>query len=138
MRLETIRRGRVPLGLALLLVSIWLGTGIRRAGDVDHSVVLDSPLGLLEPHKVEPGWQFVPYGLLRLSSYPTAIATYEFTVGAGDFPLVSREGIPLVVDGAAMSMRWREDPPETETTFLARTLQPPSREANMVLTVRSR
>jgi Tfp pilus assembly protein PilF len=100
MTLDTIRRRRVPIGLALILLALWLATGIRRADREGGQTVLDSPLGLIRPRPVGPGWHLAPAGLLRLSDYPIVPATFSFSSGGNKGPpLVSQEGIQVVASG---------------------------------------
>jgi Flp pilus assembly protein TadD/predicted AlkP superfamily phosphohydrolase/phosphomutase len=61
------RRGAA---LAAFGAAVWLLCGLRRAPDDGRAVVIDSPLGFLEPRLEEPGWHLAPPGLLRVSRYP--------------------------------------------------------------------
>ncbi|MGH9750834.1 MAG: tetratricopeptide repeat protein [Candidatus Polarisedimenticolia bacterium] len=98
----------MPIGIALLLFAVWLLTGLRHLAPGGELAVLDSPLRILAPRAVAPGWHLVPPGLLRLSLYPAAPAAFPFEVGAGDGSrLVSREGIEVVARGTLL---WRVDP----------------------------
>jgi tetratricopeptide (TPR) repeat protein len=126
MRLDALRRRRVPIGAGLLLLALWLGSGMRRVDPGDQGAVLDSPIGLLRPRPVAPGWHLAPPGLARLTLYPVTSATFTFQAGGpegaatgsaartpgilrlgGDAPLVTREGIEVV---AAGTIHYRVDP----------------------------
>src|SRR5438876_5907242 len=106
MSLKTLERRRVPIGLGLLLVAVWLALGIRRTVPESGAAVLDSPVHVLAPRTVAPGWHLVPPGLLRISIYPIASATFAFSVGGDEVPLVSHEGTELVASG---TIRYRID-----------------------------
>jgi tetratricopeptide (TPR) repeat protein len=121
MRLDTLRRRRVPIGAALLLVAVWLATGLRRIEPGDRAAVLDSPLGILRPRPVGSGWHLAPPGLARVTLYPVTSATFAFHTGgpgeasheggpapraasathaiAGGAPLLTREGIEILASG---------------------------------------
>jgi tetratricopeptide (TPR) repeat protein len=100
MILETLSRRRRPIGLGILLGSLWLAFGIRQADPGLGIAVLDSPLGILAPRTLSPGWHLAPPGLLRISTYPVQSATFSFGLGERDEPsLLSREGIAVVARG---------------------------------------
>jgi len=108
MNLETIRRRRVPLGLGLLLVAIWVLLGLIRTDAGRWLAVLDSPVGLLKPRLLEPGWHLAPPGLLRISLYPSEPVTLTFRAGDQKrSALVTREGVEVSADG---TIRYRVDP----------------------------
>ncbi len=107
MTLEVLERRRVPIGIGLLFLAAWLTLGIRATSDEMGAAVLDSPIHLIAPRLVHPGWHLAPPGLLRLSIYPVAPATYTFTMGTGEAHLVSKEGIDLLVTG---TLRYRVEP----------------------------
>jgi tetratricopeptide (TPR) repeat protein len=107
MDLDTLRRHRGAIGAVLLLLVVWLGAGVRRAGGQGVGVVLDSPLGLIAPRVVAPGWHLALPGLLRISSYPTSAVAHSFDSDRGGARLVSSEGIELVVSG---SLLYRVEP----------------------------
>jgi Tfp pilus assembly protein PilF len=107
MNLETIRRRRAPIGAGLLLLAVWIGSGIHRIDPEDGAPVLDSPLGFLSPRPLEPGWRLAPPGLLRITLYPVRSATYAFRAGSARRPLVSREGIEVAASG---TIHYRVDP----------------------------
>ena len=108
MTLDTIRRHRVPLGLGLLLVAVWVLCGITRTDPGIWLAVLDSPLGFLKPRLLEPGWHLAPPGLLRISLYPSEPVTLTFRAGEGKRgALVTREGVEVSADG---TIRYRVDP----------------------------
>jgi Tfp pilus assembly protein PilF/predicted AlkP superfamily phosphohydrolase/phosphomutase len=108
MTFETIRRHRVPLGLGLLLVAVWGLLGLTRTDAGRWLAVLDSPLGILKPRLLQPGWHLAPPGLLRISLYPSEPVTLSFRAGERDEgPLVTREGVEVGADG---TIRYRVDP----------------------------
>jgi predicted AlkP superfamily phosphohydrolase/phosphomutase len=107
MDLEKLRRRRAPIGIGLLLFIVWLGAGIRHVEPGERTLVLDSPLGFLEPRTVAPGWHLAPPGLLRLSAYPTSAVTYRFALDGGESPLASREGIEVIIEG---NLHYRIEP----------------------------
>jgi Tfp pilus assembly protein PilF/predicted AlkP superfamily phosphohydrolase/phosphomutase len=108
MTFETIRRHRVPLGLGLLLVAVWVLLGLTRTDAGRWLAVLDSPLGFLKPRLLEPGWHLAPPGFLRISLYPSEPVTLTFRAGERDAgPLVTREGVEVRADG---TIRYRVDP----------------------------
>ena len=108
MILESVRRRRVPLGLGLLLAVVWLLTGITRTDQEGGPAVLDSPLRVLRPRVLAPGWHLAPPGLLRISLYPLEPATLSFRSGGRDRnALVTHEGIEIT---AAGTIRYRVDP----------------------------
>jgi tetratricopeptide (TPR) repeat protein/arylsulfatase A-like enzyme len=92
MRFEAVRGRRPLVGLALILVAVWLAAGLHRIEPDGLATVLDSPLGLTIPRLVEPGWHLAPPGFLRLTSYPLDSATLEIRPGAPGVSLVTREG----------------------------------------------
>ena len=108
MILESIRRRRVPLGLGLLLMAVWLLTGITRIDQQGGPAVLDSPLHVLPPRVLGPGWHLAPSGLLRISRYPVEPVTLSYNDGGRDRnALVTHEGIEIVASG---TIRYRLDP----------------------------
>ncbi len=107
MTLESIERYRRPIALGLLLLCGWLALGIHRTTGEAGAAVLDSPLHLITPLAVAPGWHLAPPGLLRLTSYPVVSATFSFDAGGEPHRLVSREGTDLVATG---TIRYRVDP----------------------------
>jgi len=117
MTLDAILRRRVPIAIAFLVLSVWVGAGIRRIDPGAGQAILDSPLGILAPVPVAGGWHFAPPGIVRLSTYPTTGATYDFTLGDDDTTaLVSREGIPLRATG---TIRYRVEPERILETHAA-------------------
>lgn len=105
---ETLSRRRIPVGLGLLLGTLWLAVGIRQADPAAGVAVLDSPLGILAPRTLSPGWHLAPPGLLRISFYPVQSATLSFILGGNEgSSLVSREGIAVL---AAGTIRYRVEP----------------------------
>jgi tetratricopeptide (TPR) repeat protein/predicted AlkP superfamily pyrophosphatase or phosphodiesterase len=98
MRFEAVRGRRPLIGLALILVAIWLAAGLHRLEPDGRATVLDSPVGLAEPRLVEPGWHLAPPGLLRLTSYPLESATLEVRPGAQGASLATREGSAVEAD----------------------------------------
>jgi Tfp pilus assembly protein PilF/predicted AlkP superfamily phosphohydrolase/phosphomutase len=108
MKLEAIRRRRVPLGLGFLLLAVWLLCGLRRIDPDAGLAVLDSPLGLVSPRVVAAGWHLAPPGVLRLTRYPSLPDTLSFQSGETDgSALVTREGIEVSTSGI---IRFRVDP----------------------------
>lgn len=108
MTLDAILRRRVPIAIVFVLLSLWMAAGIRRIDVAEGQAIRDSPLGILAPVVVAPGWHFAPPGIVRLSTYPTGGATYGFTLGGDDASaLVSREGIALLTAG---TIRYRVEP----------------------------
>ncbi len=107
MKGESLRRRRIPIGVTLLLFSLWLAAGIRRVEPELGAAVLDAPLGFLEPRPVGPGWHLAPPGLLRLSLYPAEGRTFSLRAGEGDPPLVTSEGTAIVVRA---TVQYRIDP----------------------------
>lgn len=107
MNVQGILRRRVPIGLGLLLGAVWLAAGIQRTEPAQGLAVLDSPIGIIAPRLVPPGWHLAPAGLLRLSLYPAESDTYAFEAGHDDARLVSREGIEVVARGTVL---YRVDP----------------------------
>ncbi len=107
MTLESMQRHRVPVGLGLLLVVIWLALGMHRTTAEAGAAILDSPLHLLAPRPIAPGWHFAPPGLFRIAIYPVTPATFTLTAGGPEAPLVSREGTELL---ASATLRYRIDP----------------------------
>src|ERR1051325_6585616 len=108
MNLEAIRRRRVLLGLALLVVAVWLLFGLHRVDPSRGVAVLDSPLGFLTPRVPREGWCLAPPGLLRLTLYPALPVTLSFRQGESDrAPLVTREGTAVTATG---TIRYRVDP----------------------------
>lgn len=108
MTFETIRRRRVPLGLGLLLVAVWVLFGLTRTDSGRWLAVLDSPLGFLKPRRLDSGWHLAPPGLLRISEYPSDPVTLTFRAGERrGGALVTREGIEVSADG---TIRYRVDP----------------------------
>ena len=98
MRLDDFRRSRIPLGIALVVVSCWLLCGVRRTAGDDRVAILDSRLGLVSPRVLEPGWHLAPPGLLRISSYPVRPATLSVAAGGAREPLATRDGTSLLAD----------------------------------------
>ena len=107
MNLNDVRRSRVPLGLALLVVSCWLIAGLRRTEGEEQVAVLDSRLGLASPHILAAGWHLVPPGLLRLSLYPVRPATLTVSGGGDRDPLATRDGTALE---AWVTLHYQVDP----------------------------
>lgn len=108
MTFETVKRHRVPLGLGLLLVAVWILFGLTRTDPGGRLAVLDAPLGVLRPRLLQPGWHLAPPGLLRISLYPSAPATLTFRAGGRERgALVTREGVKVSADG---TIRYRVDP----------------------------
>ncbi|HXH27799.1 MAG TPA: alkaline phosphatase family protein, partial [Candidatus Polarisedimenticolia bacterium] len=99
MTFDSIRRHRTPIGLGLLVLVLWLAAGIRRVEPAQGWAVLDSPLGLLTPRRLGPGWHLAPPGLARIALYPSGAATFTFEAGraGGSPPLVTREGIEVAL-----------------------------------------
>ncbi|HEX9427250.1 MAG TPA: SPFH domain-containing protein, partial [Candidatus Polarisedimenticolia bacterium] len=106
MTLEALSRRKVPLGVGLLLLAGWLCSGLRRVSDESGAAVLDSPLGLVAPRQVAPGWTIAPPGLLRIAFYPVRSTTFDFAVGSSSSPLTSREGTDLTATG---TIRYKVD-----------------------------
>ena len=108
MNLEAVRRRKIPLGLGILLVAVWLLCGLTRIDPDSGIAVLDSPLGILGPRVTAAGWHLVPPGLLRLTPYPSVPVTLSFRAGEDDRSvLVTREGIEVTSSG---TIRYRVDP----------------------------
>jgi tetratricopeptide (TPR) repeat protein len=108
MTLDTIKRRRVPLGLGLLLVAVWLLFGLTRTDPEGGLAVLDSPLGALRPRLLLAGWHLAPPGLLRISRYPSEPVTLTFRAGGSErSALVTREGVEITAGG---TIRYRIDP----------------------------
>jgi Tfp pilus assembly protein PilF len=108
MLLDALRRRRVPLGITLLAIAVWLLAGLRWIGGEEGTrAVLDSPVGLLTPRIAAPGWHLAPPGLVRVTAYPGTSRTYDFQAGDKDGPLVTRDGLGLVASG---TIRYRVDP----------------------------
>jgi tetratricopeptide (TPR) repeat protein/predicted AlkP superfamily pyrophosphatase or phosphodiesterase len=78
--------------------------GIRRTDPERGAAVLDTPLGILSPRIVEPGWHLVPPGLLRMTFYPDGGQTLSLRVGADGPPLLTSEGTAIVA-GAVIQYR---------------------------------
>jgi tetratricopeptide (TPR) repeat protein len=97
MTFESIRVHRVPIGLGLLALALWLAAGIHRVEPSGGWAVLDSPLGLLVPRRIDPGWHLAPPGLARIALYPSGPATFTFEAGASSAApaLITREGIEV-------------------------------------------
>ena len=101
-------RGRRSLfGLALILAAVWLAAGLRRVEPDGSAAVLDSPLRLVMPSVIGPGWHLAPPGILRLTRYPLESATLEIPAGGPGAALVTREG--RAVD-AGLVLRYHVDP----------------------------
>src|SRR3989441_1488074 len=108
MTFESTRRHRVPLGLGLLLVAVWLLSGITRTDQQGGPAVLDSPVHILRPRVLGAGWHLAPRGLLRISRYPLEPVTLSFRAGGRDrLALVTHEGIEITASG---TIRYRLDP----------------------------
>jgi predicted AlkP superfamily phosphohydrolase/phosphomutase/tetratricopeptide (TPR) repeat protein len=107
MRIETLERHRIPVGLVLLAASIWLAIGIQRTTDDAGAAILDSPLRLIRARRISSGWHLAPPGLFRISVYPVSSATLVLNAGAGHARLVSREGTEVL---ARATLRYKIDP----------------------------
>ncbi|HUD71065.1 MAG TPA: tetratricopeptide repeat protein [Dongiaceae bacterium] len=99
-------RRRSQAGLALVLVAAWLCGGLRRVAPDGSAAVLDSPLGIVAPRLVVPGWHLAPPGLLRISRYPLQSATLTLPAEAPGSAYVTREG--SAVD-AGITLRYHVD-----------------------------
>jgi len=104
---EAARGRRSLAGLALILVAVWLTAGLRRVEPDGRAAVLDSPLGLVGPRVVEPGWHLAPPGILRLTRYPLESATLEIRPGGPGAALLTLDG--SAVD-AGLVLRYHVDP----------------------------
>src|SRR5439155_27194746 len=94
--------------LSLLVVAVWLLSGLSRIDPDRGTAVLDSPLGVLRPSVSSPGWRLAPPGLLRLTRYPAGTVTLSFRAGETDRSLlVTREGTAVTARG---TIRYRVDP----------------------------
>jgi Tfp pilus assembly protein PilF/arylsulfatase A-like enzyme len=107
MRLDDIRRSRIPLSIALVVVSCWLLCGVRRTAGDDRVAVLDSRLGLVAPRVLAAGWHLAPPGLLRISTYPVRPATLSIAAGGAADPLATRDGTALLAD---VTLRYQVPP----------------------------
>jgi tetratricopeptide (TPR) repeat protein len=97
--MNTFHSGRRRLlALAACAAAVWLLCGLRRAADDGRAVVIDSPLGFLEPRLAGPGWHLAPPGLLRVSRYP--LRPVSLALGAADEkpPLLTADGDAVVAD----------------------------------------
>jgi len=107
MNLEAVRRRKVPVGLALLLVAFWLLSGLTRIDPNGGIAVIDSPVGIIRPSVSSAGWHLAPPGLLRLTRYPSDPATLSFRAGESDrSALATREGIEV---STSATIRYRVD-----------------------------
>jgi len=104
---EAARGRRSLIGLALIVAAVWLAAGLRRVEPDGRAAVLDSPLWLVVPRVVGPGWHLAPPGILRITRYPLASATLEIIPGGPGAALVTREG--SAVD-AGLVLRYHVDP----------------------------
>ena len=109
MQLADLRRHRVVIGLAALIVSIWLLSGLKRSEADGRVAVLDSPLGLIAPRLPAPGWHLVPPGFLRLSLYPTRPEALTITTRNDREPLATSEGISVESE---LTLRYQVAPEE--------------------------
>jgi Tfp pilus assembly protein PilF len=117
MTLDGIFRHRVPIAIGSVLLALWVAAGIRHVDTGAGRTIRDSPLGILAPVAVDPGWHFAPPGFVRLSTYPTTAATYTFGFGDDDATaLVTREGVGLRAGG---TIRYRVEPERILETHAA-------------------
>jgi tetratricopeptide (TPR) repeat protein len=101
------RRRRIAAGLLSLAAAVWLVCGLKRVPEEDgRAAVLDSPVGIVEARRADPGWHLVPPGLLRLSFYPVRAVTLTVAGGTEKEPLRTRDG--SAVD-AELLLRYRVD-----------------------------
>jgi tetratricopeptide (TPR) repeat protein len=97
MKTPRLSRRRI-LALAAFAAAVWLLAGLRRAPDDGRAVVIDSPLGFLEPRVEEPGWHLAPPGLLRLSRYPLRPVSLAVGGAAEKPPLLTADGDVVEAD----------------------------------------
>jgi len=104
---EAARGRRSIIGLVLIAAAVWFAAGLRHVEPDGRAAVLDSPLGLMVPRVVDPGWHLAPPGILRITRYPLESATLEIPPGGPGAALVTREG--SAVD-AGLVLRYHVDP----------------------------
>ena len=92
------RPSRRVLALAAFATAVWLLCGLRRAADDGRAVVIDSPIGLIEPRLSDPGWHLVPPGILRLTLYPVRPVSLALAGVEIKPPLLTSDGEAVAAD----------------------------------------